>query len=156
MSASSNSCQHITIRKHLTIIRHGGAGLWWQHLRGWERMITSLGYTVNSKPAWAYNETSKTLSHNNIFPNTVLSSYLCLAFLGISFNFSHMWPSFPNREKHGRGRDFDSVGLFSHIRTVLILIRGTIKEGDTSRQGWCNIEAIRDENSKGERTGKKL
>lgn len=56
-----------------------------QHLRGWEKMITRLGYTVNSKPARAYNETSKTLSHNNIFPNTVLSSYLCPAFLGLSF-----------------------------------------------------------------------
>lgn len=57
--------------------------------------------------------------------------------------------------KHGRGRDFDMAGLFSHIRTVLILVRGTIKEGDTSRQGWCNSEAIQDENSKRERTGKK-
>ena len=58
--------------------------------------------------------------------------------------------------KHGGGRDFDNSGLFSHIRIVLVLVKGTIKEGDISRQGRCNIEAIQDENSKGKRTGKKL
>lgn len=45
--------------------------------------------------------------------------------------------------KHGGGRDFDSSGLFSHIRIVLILVRGTIKEGDISDKDGVILKQYR-------------